>query len=41
MTKKPYEKPAVTHTEKLEGRAAVCAKADEAVPACSGGPLSS
>jgi hypothetical protein len=39
MTKKPYERPAVTHTEKLEGRAAVCDKADDAV--CTTGPLSS
>ena len=28
--KKPYEKPNVVHTEKIEGRAVVCAKADEA-----------
>jgi len=39
MTKKSYEKPAITHTEKLEGRAAVCAKVDDT--ACAGGPLSS
>ena len=39
MTKKSYEKPAITHTEKLEGRAAVCAKVDDS--ACPGGPLSS
>jgi hypothetical protein len=39
MTKKPYEKPAVTHTEKLEGRAAVCDKAEQSV--CTTGPLAS
>jgi hypothetical protein len=39
MKKKTYEKPAVTHTEKLEGRAAVCDKADESV--CATGPLAS
>ena len=30
MNKKPYEKPAVIHTEKLEARAVICDKADEA-----------
>jgi hypothetical protein len=28
--KKNYEKPAVIHTEKLEARAVVCGKADDA-----------
>jgi hypothetical protein len=27
--KKPYEKPAVVYSEKLEARAVVCGKADE------------
>ena len=27
--KKPYVKPAVVHSEKLEARAVVCGKADE------------
>ncbi len=27
--KKSYERPAIVHTEKLEGRAAVCTKADD------------
>ena len=39
MTKKNYEKPAITHTEKLEGRAAVCNKVDDGT--CAAGPLSS
>jgi hypothetical protein len=39
MTKKSYEKPAITHTEKLEGRAVSCAKADEV--GCDPGPLAS
>ncbi len=26
--KKTYEKPAIIHSEKIEGRAAACAKAD-------------
>jgi hypothetical protein len=30
MMKKPYERPSVIHTEKLEARAVVCGKADEA-----------
>ena len=28
--KKPYEKPAIIHTERIETRAAVCVKAVEA-----------
>jgi hypothetical protein len=35
--KKAYEPPAITHTEKLEARAVVCAKADLA--SCPGGPI--
>ena len=38
--KKDYEKPSIIHTEKLEGRAAVCSgKGDEA--SCPGGPIQS
>ena len=29
MNKKPYEKPAVVHTEKLEARAVICDKSDD------------
>jgi hypothetical protein len=36
MTKKSYEKPAIIHTEKLEGRAASCGKVDDA--SCSATP---
>ena len=28
--KKPYEKPAIIHTEKIEARAVACSKADDA-----------
>lgn len=28
--KKPYEKPAIIHSEKVEARAVQCAKADDA-----------
>jgi hypothetical protein len=37
--RKPYEKPAIVHTEKLETRAVLCAKADESM--CAAGPLQS
>ncbi len=30
MSKKPYEKPAVIHTEKITARAVTCTKTDEA-----------
>jgi hypothetical protein len=36
--KKTYEKPAVTHTEKLEGRAVICTLADDS---CSSGVIQS
>jgi hypothetical protein len=39
--KKPYEKPAVVHTEKLEVRAVSCLKQDPSTnSACSGGIVS-
>lgn len=28
--KKPYEKPAIIHTEKIEARAVACAKSNDA-----------
>jgi hypothetical protein len=37
--KKNYERPAILHTEKLEARAVVCSKSDDA--ACSQGPIQS
>lgn len=37
--KKAYERPAVTHTEKLEARAVNCTKADET--ACGTGVIQS
>ncbi len=37
--KKPYEKPAVVHSEKITARAVACDKADDA--SCSGGVISS
>jgi len=37
MAKKTYEKPAVVHTEKLEGRAAVCQRSDP--DTCAVGPI--
>ena len=39
--KKSYERPAIVHTEKLEARAVVCAKAGEGAPSCVGGPIQS
>jgi hypothetical protein len=39
MSKKPYERPAIVHTEKLEARATACAKADDTQ--CAGGPIQS
>jgi hypothetical protein len=39
--KKTYERPAIVHTEKLEARAVVCAKADSGTPACQAGPVQS
>jgi hypothetical protein len=35
--KKTYEKPAVIHSEKLEGRAAVCQRSDDIN--CQPGPV--
>lgn len=37
--KKPYESPAILHTEKLESRAVACVKADDTL--CTGGPIQS
>jgi len=37
--KKTYEKPRITHSEKMEARAVTCNKADDT--ACSGGPVQS
>lgn len=34
--KKPYEKPAIVHTEKLEIRAITCLKTADTVESCSG-----
>jgi hypothetical protein len=39
LKKKPYQKPSIIHTEKLEARATTCTKAD--TTACPGGPLTS
>lgn len=36
--KKPYTPPAIIHTEKLEGRAVICDKADDS---CGAGTLQS
>jgi hypothetical protein len=36
--KKTYEKPAVIHSEKLEGRAVACTQSDDS---CSGGVIQS
>jgi len=38
-TKKPYEKPAIIHTAKIEARAVTCAKTDD--QCTSRGPQSS
>ncbi len=35
--KKTYEAPAVIHTEKMEGRAIVCARVD--TDTCGSGPI--
>lgn len=37
--KKPYEKPRIIYSEKMEARAVACAKADAAT--CSTGPITS
>jgi hypothetical protein len=37
--RKPYQKPAVVHSEKIEGRATTCQKAD--ATSCPGGPITS
>jgi hypothetical protein len=37
--KKNYERPAIIHTEKLEARAVMCAKADDSM--CGSGPIQS
>jgi len=34
--KKPYEKPAIVHTEKLEVRAVSCLKSADADTSCGG-----
>ena len=34
--KRPYEKPRIVHTEKIEGRAVACACSDDT---CGAGPL--
>lgn len=39
MSKKPYEKPAIVHTEKITARAVVCDKTDDMT--CAGGVISS
>jgi hypothetical protein len=39
MTKKPYEKPVILHTEKITTRAVLCDKADAAT--CGGGVIQS
>jgi hypothetical protein len=39
--KKPYTKPAVIHTEKIEARATGCARASSTDPACIEGPIQS
>jgi hypothetical protein len=36
--KKPYEKPAIVHTERIEARATSCTKADGS---CGAGPITS
>jgi len=38
--KKPYEKPAVVYTEKLEVRAVGCLKSADSTGACSGAIVS-
>ena len=38
MKKKPYERPTIVHTEKIEARAVNCDKADDA---CMGGTIQS
>jgi hypothetical protein len=35
MPKKPYEKPAIVHTEQITARAVACDKADDMT--CAGG----
>jgi len=37
--KKPYEKPAIIHSEKIEARATQCVKSDST--ACGAGPITS
>jgi hypothetical protein len=39
--KKPYVKPVVIHTEKIEARAVGCTKESSTVPACAEGPIQS
>jgi hypothetical protein len=39
MKKKTYERPAIIHTEKLEARATMCAKAESST--CGAGPIQS
>jgi hypothetical protein len=37
--KKPYVKPAIVHTEKIEARATGCARLASTDPACAEGPI--
>jgi len=37
--KKPYEKPAIIHTEKIEARATSCIKINDG--SCGAGPITS
>jgi hypothetical protein len=39
--KKPYTKPAVVHTEKIEARALGCARSSSTETGCEAGPIQS
>jgi hypothetical protein len=39
MNKKPYEKPAIIHSEKIEARATTCSKSNDAC--ANQGPVTS
>lgn len=39
--KKPYEKPAIVHTERIEARAVSCAPGKDNSMNCPQGPISS
>ena len=41
VMKKTYEKPAIIHSEKIEGRAVSCAKSDDACRTQMAGPITS